>query len=129
MTTKKPNNADKREVYKKQDFNTYIIWRSLPSMMKGQPRHILEKMGIDDDSVLSLLEIKNQAEFAQRFGIKDATTLSEWNKRIDEEDMIPKINAWARKLTPNVTFALYRTARKYGKAAEVKAWYELVEGM
>lgn len=127
--TQKPINADKREVYKKQDFNTYVIWRSLPSMMKGQPRHILEKMGIDDDSILLLLEIKNQAEFAKRFNIKDATTLSEWNKRIEDEGLLQSIHGWARKLTPNVIFALYRNVRKYGKAADVKAWYEIVEGM
>jgi hypothetical protein len=39
------------------------------------------------------------------------------------------MHAWARKLTPNVIFALYRTASKSGRAAEVKAWLEIVEGM
>jgi hypothetical protein len=89
----------------------------------------LEKLGIDDEIALSLLEIKTQTEFAKKFDIKDLATLTDWNKKLEDEGMVPRINAWARKLTPNVTFALYRTARKYGKAAEVKAWYELVEGM
>ena len=129
MTTKKPKNAEKRGVYKTQDFETYALWKSLPSFLRGQPRHVLEKLGIDDEIALSLLEIRTQTEFAKRFDIKDLATLTDWNKRLEDEGMVQRINAWARKLTPNVIFALYRTARKHGKAAEVRAWYEIVEGM
>ena len=124
-----PRNAKKQGVHKTQDFETYALWKSLPSFLRGQPRHVLEKLGIDDEIALSLLEIKTQTEFAKRFGIKDLATLTDWNKRLEDEGMIPRINAWARKLTPNVIFALYRTARKYGKAGDVRTWFELVEGM
>lgn len=124
-----PNYAKKQTVRKTQDFETYALWKSLPSFLRGQPRHVLEKLGIDDEIALSLLEIKTQTEFARKFDIKDLATLTDWNKKLEDEGMVPRINAWARKLTPNVTFALYRTARKYGKAAEVKAWYELVENV
>jgi len=129
MMTQKPKNAEKRGVYKTQDFETYALWKSLPSFLRGQPRHVLEKLGIDDEIALSLLEIRTQTEFAKRFEIKDLATLTDWNKRLEDEGMVQRINAWARKLTPNVIFALYRTARKHGKAADVKAWYEIVEGM
>jgi hypothetical protein len=119
----------KRNVYRTQDFETYAMWKSLPSFLRGQSRQVLEKFGIDEDVAIELLEIKTQAEFARRFGIKDPSTLTDWNKRLEEDGTIGRIHQWARKLTPNVIFALYRTASKTGKAAEVKAWLELVEGI
>lgn len=117
-------------VYKRQEFESYVLWRSMPSILRGQPRHVIEKLGVDDELAMSLLEIKNQTEFAKRFGIKDLGTLTEWNKKIEKEGgLLKHINSWARKLTPNVVSALYREATKTGKAAEVKAWMEIVEGM
>ena len=122
-------NTRRSGVYKKQDFDSYILWKSLPSVLRGQPRQMLEKFGIDDEITISLLEIKTQAEFAKRFEIKDPVTLSDWNKRIEKDGLIPSINAWARKLTPNVTLSLYKAITKSGKAGDVKTWYEIVEGM
>ena len=119
----------KSEVYKKQDYESYALWRSLPSFLRGQPRQILERFGVDEELVISLLEIKSQAEFARRFGIKDPSTLTDWNKRLEKEGMFPHIHEWARKLTPNVIGALYKNVSKSGKASEVKAWLEIVEGM
>jgi hypothetical protein len=123
-------NAKIPTVYKKQEFEAYVLWRSMPSILRGQPKHVIEKLGIDDEVAMSLLDIKNQTDFAKRFGIKDLGTLSAWNKKIDEDGGLMKsINMWAKRLTPNVISALYREATKTGKAAEVKAWIEIVEGM
>ena len=121
-------NTRRSGVYKKQDFDSYVLWKSLPSILRGQPRQMLEKFGIDDETAIGLLEIKTQAEFAKRFNIKDPVTLSDWNKRIEKDGLIQGINGWARKLTPNVTLSLYKSITKNGKASEVKAWYEIVEG-
>ncbi len=130
MESNETDPPDPITVYKKREFECYVLWRSMPSIFRGQPRHVIEKMGIDDEIAMSLLEIKNQTEFAKRFGIKDLGTLSEWNKKIEERGgLMRSINAWARRLTPNVVSALYREATKTGKAAEVKAWMEIVEGM
>ncbi len=117
-------------IYKKQEFESYVLWRSMPSILRGQPRHVIEKLGIDDEMAMALLDIKNQTDFAKRFGIKDLGTLSAWNKKIEESGGLMKnISSWAKKLTPNVLSALYREATKTGKAAEVRAWMEIVEGM
>lgn len=123
------NDSKKQSVYKTQEFESYAMWKALPSFLRGQPRQVLEKFGVDEDIALSLLEIKTQRQFAERFDIKDPATLTDWNKRLEKEGTLSRIHEWARKLTPNVIFALYRTASKNGKAAEVKAWLELVEGM
>ena len=121
-------NIRKFGVYRKQDFESYVLWKSLPSILRGQPRQVLEKFGIDDEVATSLLEIKTQTEFGRRFGIKDPSTLTDWNKRIEKEGLISNnINAWAKKLTPNVILALYKNITKNGRAPEVKVWYEIVE--
>ena len=130
MTKDDADNSKSVTVYKKQEFESYILWRSMPSILRGQPRHVIEKLGIDDELAMSLLDIKNQTEFAKHFGIKDLGTLSEWNKRINENGGLMKdIVGWAKKLTPNVISALYRETTKNGRAAEVKAWMEIIEGM
>jgi hypothetical protein len=130
MTKDDANNSNTITVYKKQEFESYVLWRSMPSILRGQPRHVIEKLGVDDELAMSLLEIKNQTEFAKRFGIKDLGTLTEWNKRINENGGLMKdIVGWAKKLTPNVISALYRETTKNGRAAEVKAWMEIIEGM
>jgi hypothetical protein len=117
----------KSGVYKKQDFNSYVLWKSLPSYLKGQPKAVLEKFGISDDTALELLQIKNQSEFASKFDIKDLGTLTDWNKRIEKEGLVTSINSWARNLTPNVVLALYKNVSKNGKAQEVRAWFEIIE--
>ncbi len=122
-------NSKRSGVYKKQDFDSYVLWKSLPSVLRGQPRQMLEKFGIDDEIAINLLEIKTQAEFAKRFDIKDPATLTDWNKRIEKDGLVPSINDWARKLTPNVLLSLYKAIAKNGKASEVKAWYQIVEGI
>lgn len=114
-------------VYRKQDFNSYVLWKSLPSFLKGQPKVMLEKFGIADDVTIELLSIKTQGEFATKFGIKDQGTLTDWNKRIEKEGLLTSINSWARSLTPNVVLALYKNASKHGKAQEVRAWFEIIE--
>jgi hypothetical protein len=54
-------------------------------------------------------------------------TLSDWNKRLEKDGLTKDLNAWARKLTPNVMFALYKNIIKSGRAHEVRAWFEIVE--
>ena len=117
----------KSGVYRKQDFNSYVLWKSLPSFLKGQPKVMLEKFGIADELAVELLQIKTQGEFATKFGIKDPGTLTDWNKRIEKEGLLTSINSWARSLTPNVVLALYKNASKNGKAQEVRAWFEIIE--
>ncbi len=129
MIVEMPKNAKNQGVYKTQDFESYAMWKAIPSVLRGQPRQVLEKFGIDDELAISLLGIKTQTEFAKRFDIKDLATLTDWNRKLEKDGLIHRLNTWSRKLTPNVLMALYKTIIKDGKASEVKAWYEIVEGM
>jgi len=118
-----------RPPYKRQDFESYKLWLSLPSVLRAQPRHALERMGLDDEAVLSLLEIRSQAEFARRFRHRGPGTLSDWNRRIEAEGgLMPEIRAWARPLTSHVVLALHRQAVRTGHAAEARAWMDIIEG-
>ena len=114
-------------VYLKQEFTSYIKWKSLPTFLRGQPEPVLIKMGINDPEVFELLKIKTQTEFAEKYGVRDLGTLTDWNKRIVEEGLLEDIYGWARQLTPNVVLALYKNVTKNGRAHEVRAWFELIE--
>jgi hypothetical protein len=121
------NEKQNNGVYRKQDFATYVTWKSLPTFLRGQPEAVLRKMGIDDELAINLLQLKTQKDFATRFEVKDLGTLTDWNKRIEVDGLLEHTNTWARKLTPNVVLALYKNATKNGKAKEVKTWFELIE--
>jgi len=121
---KKPTSAG---IYRKQDFEAYVTWKSLPTFLRGQPEPVLLKMGIDDPVVFSLLKLKTQKDFAKEYNIKDLGTLTDWNKIIKEEGLLDDIYGWARMLTPNVVMALYKNVTKHGRAHEVRAWFELLE--
>jgi hypothetical protein len=115
-----------KDPYKKQVYETYALWKSLPSFLKGQPRVALEKFGIEEESAFELLAIKTQADFSKTYKV-DTGTLTDWNKRLEKDGLVKDINSWARKLTPNVIFALYKNIIKSGKAHEVRAWFEIIE--
>ena len=112
--------------YKNQTYETYALWKSLPSFLKGQPQRALEKFGIEEESLFELLSIKTQLDFSKKYKV-DAGTLTDWNKRLEKDGLVTDINSWARKLTPNVIFALYKNIIKSGRAHEVKAWFEIIE--
>jgi hypothetical protein len=115
-----------KDPYKKQAYETYVLWKSLPSFLKGQPRRSLEKFGIEEESMFELLNIKTQLDFSRKYKV-DTGTLTDWNKRLEKDGLINDINSWARKLTPNVIFALYKNVIKNGRAHEVRAWFEIIE--
>ncbi len=117
----------------KREFEIYRLWWYLPSILKGRPAEAvgndpgLIKFGVTDPEILDLLAIETQTEFAEKYGIKDPNTLSEWNKKLEKDRSLEEIFAPLKKLTPNVMVGLYKAAVNDGKAAEVRAWMELVE--
>ena len=118
----------KSGVYKTAEFQSYVIWKSLPAMLRGKGKDTLDKFGISDEMSIEMLKIKSQTEFAEHYKIKIATC-SEWNKIIIDENLInDSIIRWAKMITPNVIMALGKTAIATGKASEVMAWEKLVEG-
>ncbi len=81
-----PNNA-KKSVYKEKEFQTYALWKSLPSHIRGLKKEQLELYGFTDPLIISISKIKNQTEFAKFFHIKDLGTLTDWNNKIKENEL------------------------------------------
>lgn len=123
--TKKP----KKLVYKESEFETYILWKSLPPLLRGITIELAEKYGFTDPLTIELLSIKNQTQFAKKFGISDLGTLSDWNKKIlADKTLLTSTKNWGKCLTSNVIFSLYKRILRTGDAASVKLWMQLVEG-
>ena len=83
-------------------------------------------MGIDDEMIISLMDIKTQGAFAKQYGV-DEDTLTNWNKKLAQEDGMDDLRMWAKKMSKNVALALYNNAIRKGYAPEVKLWFQLVE--
>ncbi len=125
---KKKTKKGKKLAYREQDFNTYVLWKSLPSLLRGKSAMELSSLGIKDEIAVELLTIRNQNEFAEKYKISQVAILSRWNKKIEENNLIRQnITWWAKKLTPNVVSGLYKGAVSKGSAAEAKLWFQYIE--
>ncbi|MEK7588481.1 MAG: hypothetical protein AAB438_01550 [Patescibacteria group bacterium] len=81
-----PTNA-KKNVYKEKEFQTYVLWKSLPAFFRGMQKKELQSYGFNDPLILKIVMIKNQTSFAKKFGIKDLGTLTDWNNRIKNNNL------------------------------------------
>lgn len=81
-----PTNA-KKNVYKEKEFQTYVLWKSLPAFFRGMKKSELQSYGFTDPLILKIVSIKNQTSFAKKFGIKDLGTLTDWNNRIKNNNL------------------------------------------
>lgn len=125
---KKNGKKSVKKPYREQDFEMYILWKSLPTILREKPADYIIKLGFTDPIVIELLNIRNQTEFAEKFKIKELDTLTNWNKRDGLIERVREVRKdWARKLTGNVLTGLYKRAVSQGSAAEVKLWYQIVE--
>lgn len=114
-------NADKDREYR-----MYLIWRSLP---RDIDRDLFDKLGVTDNTILELSDLRNQKELAEYLGVRP-TTITDWNKRdVPVEYKELDWRYWAKKATPSVVSALLRNARKHGDAARVQTWMKYVEGI
>lgn len=84
-------------------------------------------MGSTNSDLSKIFSIQNQTEFAKTYKT-EKSTLTNWNKLIDREDLIKDTLEPAKRPTKNVLFALYRKAIKTGNAEEVRLWFQYVEG-
>ncbi len=115
--------------YRQHDFEAYTIWRSLPSLLRGKSKEELKEFGIVDEVAIELLSIENQKQFAEKFKIPDHGTLTDWNRKIDENGLLtmnPLVNMM-RRMTPNVVTALYKNAVKHGDAPRARVWLEAMK--
>jgi hypothetical protein len=84
-----PNNA-KKKVYKEKEFEMYVLWKSTPAYFRGMTNEQLLSHGFSDPILKKIVKIKNQSEFAKVFNIKDLGTLTDWNHKIEKNNLSTK---------------------------------------
>ena len=113
--------------YREADFQSYVTWKSLPSLLRSEKEETLRKLGFEDDNILVLLKIRSQKEFAGIYKISQKC-LSDWNLRIDEKDLLKDARKkYFRKLMSNVITAVYRKTLSEGDAQRGKFLAQYLE--
>ena len=115
--------AESAGVYKQKEFDDFVLWLSLPGLLKGKSAEYLGMMGINDDEAIPLLEIKNLTDFAAKYDIEPAT-LTTWKKKAKELNLIDQARDFYKGLSNNVFHAFYIATLKHGDAARFREWRE-----
>ena len=122
---------------KGSEYEMYCLWKSLPVFFRLPPpdriTHIapsseefLKRIGIVDENIYALSEIKSQGMFAEIYKV-GPDTLSEWNKTEGVILASQNMQSWAQQLSKNVIFAMYNKIMRTGDAAETKLWFQIIE--
>lgn len=125
------------EPYKRDVFELYCLWKSIPAFFKYPPKDKKTKeaptpqdyclmMGIEDEEILEIVDIRTMGQFAQRFGVSEAC-LNDWNKTVKAKESLQEIKKWARALTKNVTMGLYNATIRGGLPQHYQVWFKVVE--
>jgi len=114
------------QIRREVEFNLYLQWKSLPSILRGKPIEVLEQLGFEPGFATELLQIKTQKEFAEKYDLNEATLVN-WNKRPELLQRMKETEKMLSFLTPNVFISLYKTILKDGSAQEVHAWMKYIE--
>lgn len=122
QTTEKPLVLPENE----EVFATYALWKSLPiPILKNMTREqITDKMGIDDEIILDLIEIPTQKVFAERYNLHH-DTLSDWNNKIRIRDPLFEAKGWARGLAKNMVLSMYNHAIRKGNPLLMKLFFQV----
>lgn len=116
-------------IYKKEEYEAFKLWLSLPRYIRGTPRNVLiSRHRIKDEKSLLIMPIRTQQEFARVFGIKDLGTLTDWKKKIKEGgDLEPWHSEKYWRAFSDLVGVLYVNCILYGKVRDIKLYLELVE--
>lgn len=113
--------------YKKGVFDAYVIWRSIPACLRDKNSEIAQKALAENPIYTDLLDIKNQTDFAKRYGVENST-LTNWNKLLQKRGHLSEITKWGQELTKDLLLALYLRTIEDGNAESVRLWFQIVEG-
>jgi len=124
----------RKRVYKKGDYATFILWCSIPTVVKTiykkRGKEGIAELGFEPNEIfISLVKIYTKQEFCKEFTI-GKNTLNQWENRPEfKEDLnkiIEKVNVIQFK--KDVDFHFTRATIKNSDAARVKLWKQLNEG-
>lgn len=110
--------------YKKDVYDTYVLWYSIPLAVKNLSQPEREKMNLNE-LAMKLTTIRTQEQFCKEYDV-ERHTLNEWKKKTSWDEIDTGIKTWMKMMTANWRLALYRTAIKDGKAPEVKLLEQII---
>lgn len=131
-----PNKKNNKQT-KVDEYQMYCLWKSLPVFFRLPPpdrithvvpssEEFLRRVGIVDENIYALAEIKTQSQFAEHYGVAEGT-LSDWNNTEGVVLASQNMQSWAQQLSKNVIFAMYNKIMRTGDAAETKLWFQIIE--
>jgi len=132
------NNNENIDLQKEVEFELFALWLSIPPLLKNPPkqkdgsvpsgRAMAISMGIDDEGVLDLCELKTNLDFSARYDVH-INTLTTWKKKIKEKGAtgLPMMQNWAQTMSSNLLMSLYQHAMKKGNPLTIKLWFQLVD--
>lgn len=107
---KKLRKNPKKDVIYGKEYELYGVWKSLPAVWRGKGADMYDTLGIEDEVVRMLLEIRTQTKFAEKYKIS-IDTLTDWNKKLEDDDELFKNRKrWVKKLMAGVLAAVHRKA-------------------
>ncbi len=110
--------------YKKDVYDTYVMWYSIPLAIKNLSENEKIKMGLTELSI-TLSALRTKEQFAKAHGI-DRSTLCDWDKKTSWAEVNAGMKRWQQAMTSNLRLALYKKAVRTGNAAEVMTWEKIV---
>lgn len=114
--------------YREREYRMFLIWKSLPPEFTKQGRSHLLKMGIDDEDILELSDIKTKKEFAEKYRLSQET-MTEWDKNpVPIEYAEIDWRMWAKHLTRSVVTLLFEGIQSDKDAARITLWMKMVDG-
>lgn len=124
--------GDKKELFTpEQKKDIYILWSSIPAMLRLLKPEQISQMGYDmDDPVFAkLVSIKNQSEFIKEFSISHNQP-TRWR---EDPEFNSKIEEISRKdhvlrFSKDIDFSFTQRVIRNGDAASVKLWHQIFKG-
>jgi hypothetical protein len=136
---KAQNDPTPMQIRLRSTFDAYTFFKSLPYHLRYPPqdkktgyrpaaREFAIALGIEDENLLTLIELRTQKRFAEYFGVTEQT-LGRWNNLITETSTFSNTQKWAQSLTPNVVLSLYSQVLQ-GRALpqHYKLWFQVIDG-
>lgn len=132
-------NIEETEWQKPREFEAYALWLNIPALMKSpppqkngvspDPKSFAIGIGIEDETVLELVQLRTGQDFAKKYGVH-INTLTRWKKDLKARGIIGlnKVREWAEDMTGNIVMSMYNHVMKKGNPHLFKLWFQTING-
>lgn len=118
--------------FREKDYELYLQWASLPTIVKSLPVHQLASLGFDatENPLLEkLISLRFKKDFCREFRVS-VDTIADWEKRPDFEQRLQQIRNRNQilRFEKEIDFAFTMKVLKEADAPRVKLWKQLYGG-